>query len=1019
MREETRLSLRLALIYLAFGMLWISLSDALLATFIADSSALSLFQTFKVFLFVSLTAALVLFLVKRVLKQQSVSEEKLLESEKRLQFALAGSGDGVWDWNPQTDEAIFSKRWKEIIGYAEHEFPNTGAAWVERLHPDDKVRVLSAIQEYFNGNTSYYVAEFRMRCKDDSWKWILARGMLVKRDADGKPLRMTGTHTDITERKLAQVALQQSEKTYHSLFDHMIDSLAHCRIIFEDGKPVDMEYLAVNPSFEQATGLKDVVGRCINEVIPNYSRDNSDSMEVFGKVATDGIPRSWEHYLAALDRWYLFKIYSPARGEVVIVSNNITEQKKAEQTLLSESKKNIALLRNASDGIHILDTAGNLIEASDSFCAMLGYRREEIIGANVSKWDVNFTVADLSAKIKEIIAHGGRSQIERVQLRKDGTNLSAEVSIFPLELDGQNLLFCSSRDISGRIKMEMEQRIAAIAFESQEAMLVADSHRNILRVNKAFCFTTGYSENEVIGKNPRMLSSGRHDSAFYKSMWESIATTGNWKGEIWNRRKNGDIYPEHLTISSVKNAEGVVTNYIGTFIDITSNKAAEAEIEHLAFYDALTRLPNRRLMLDRLKQAMASCKRTGQDGALLFIDLDNFKTLNDTLGHDIGDLLLQQVASRLSSCIREGDTAARIGGDEFVVVLENISKDTMVAAEQAAIVGNKILSALNQPYQLVQHVHLSTPSIGVTLFNDNSPSIDDLLKKADIAMYQAKSDGRNLLRFFDPQMQKTLNYRTALEGELRKALENNQFHLYYQLQVAVDRAAPFHKPFGAEALIRWIHPERGLVSPAEFIPLAEETGLILPIGQWVLETACAQLKEWRQHERTRNFILSINVSARQFRQAGFVDKVHAAIHQYNIDPMQLKLELTESMLLDNIEETIATMHSLKKIGIKFSLDDFGTGYSSLQYLKRLPLDQLKIDQAFVRDISSDSSDRAIVRTIIAMAESLNLNVIAEGVETEEQKSFLLQKGCTHYQGYLFGKPLPIDQFEELLKKQLA
>jgi EAL domain-containing protein (putative c-di-GMP-specific phosphodiesterase class I) len=319
----------------------------------------------------------------------------------------------------------------------------------------------------------------------------------------------------------------------------------------------------------------------------------------------------------------------------------------------------------------------------------------------------------------------------------------------------------------------------------------------------------------------------------------------------------------------------------------------------------------------------------------------------------------------------------------------------------------------------VQHVHLSTPSIGVTLFNDNSPSIDDLLKKADIAMYQAKSDGRNLLRFFDPQMQKTLNYRTALEGELRKALENNQFHLYYQLQVAVDRAAPFHKPFGAEALIRWIHPERGLVSPAEFIPLAEETGLILPIGQWVLETACAQLKEWRQHERTRNFILSINVSARQFRQAGFVDKVHAAIHQYNIDPMQLKLELTESMLLDNIEETIATMHSLKKIGIKFSLDDFGTGYSSLQYLKRLPLDQLKIDQAFVRDISSDSSDRAIVRTIIAMAESLNLNVIAEGVETEEQKSFLLQKGCTHYQGYLFGKPLPIDQFEELLKKQLA
>jgi EAL domain-containing protein (putative c-di-GMP-specific phosphodiesterase class I) len=332
-------------------------------------------------------------------------------------------------------------------------------------------------------------------------------------------------------------------------------------------------------------------------------------------------------------------------------------------------------------------------------------------------------------------------------------------------------------------------------------------------------------------------------------------------------------------------------------------------------------------------------------------------------------------------------------------------------------VGNKILFTLNQPYQLLEHEHHSTPSIGVTLFNNKRQSIDELMKQADIAMYQAKKDGRNTLRFFDPQMQHSLNSRTSLEGELRKAIENHQFHLYYQIQVNYVQDKNALLPLGAEALIRWIHPERGLISPVEFIPLAEETGLILPIGQWVLETACIQLKLWQDDAITREFVLSINVSAKQFRQADFVAQVQSVLKRHDVDPKYLKLELTESMLLDNIEDTIATMHSLKGIGVQFSLDDFGTGYSSLQYLKRLPLDQLKIDQAFVRDITFDSSDRAIVHTIIAMANSLNLNVIAEGVETKEQEIFLREKGCHHYQGYLFGKPVPIQQFAELLQQR--
>lgn len=572
------------------------------------------------------------------------------------------------------------------------------------------------------------------------------------------------------------------------------------------------------------------------------------------------------------------------------------------------------------------------------------------------------------------------------------------------------------QDITDRKRLESELRIAATAFESHEGMVVADANSTILQVNHAFTAISGYTAEEVIGKNPRILSSGRHDENFYKAMWESINNTGSWEGEIWNRRKNGEVYPEFLTITAVKDINGVIVNYVGAFNDITLSKAAVDEIKHLAFYDPLTRLPNRRLLIDRLQQALNSSSRSEREGALLFIDLDNFKTLNDTLGHHIGDMLLQQVARRLESCVRECDTVARLGGDEFVVMLEDLSEKSTEAATQTEIVGNKILSILNQPYQLASHEYHNTPSIGATLFQNHKHAIDELLKQADIAMYQSKKAGRNTLRFFDPQMQNSINLRASIETELHKALENKQFQLYYQLQVNGIKKDGTHRPLGAEALIRWVHPERGLIFPAQFIPLAEETGMILPIGQWVLETACAQLKAWQQNSLTRDLVLAVNVSSRQFRETDFVEQVQASIQRHDINPVLLKLELTESLLLDDIEDTIATMNALNKIGVLFSLDDFGTGYSSLQYLKRLPLSQLKIDQSFVRDITLDSSDRAIVRTIIAIAQSLNLNVIAEGVETEEQKQLLLIEDCLHYQGYLFGKPVPIEQFEVQLKQ---
>jgi diguanylate cyclase (GGDEF)-like protein/PAS domain S-box-containing protein len=557
---------------------------------------------------------------------------------------------------------------------------------------------------------------------------------------------------------------------------------------------------------------------------------------------------------------------------------------------------------------------------------------------------------------------------------------------------------------------EAALRIAAIAFETEEGMMVTDENGIIIRVNQAFTRLTGYSAEEAIGRNPSMLKSDRQDAAFFDRMWASLHRDKNWQGEIWNQRKNGEIYPEWLNITAVTGKDDRVTNYVGTFIDFTERKQAENEIHHLAYYDTLSQLPNRRLLLDRLRQAVATGARNRSGGALLFIDLDNFKTLNDTKGHGIGDLLLIEAARRLLACVREGDTVARFGGDEFVLLLEGLSEEPAVAAVQARGVGEKVLDVLSRPYILEGNEFHSSSSMGITLFINYRQELDELLKQADTAMYEAKKSGRNTLRFFDPAMQEELEVRAQLEGGLREALRKQQFRLYYQMQV--DHGG---RIIGAEVLLRWIHPERGLVSPLQFIPLAEETGLIIPIGQWVLEQACLQLKTWEADPHTRELQLAVNVSERQFRQQDFVEQVQGILDRTGIDPSRLKLELTESIVLDDVADTIAKMQALRQLGVSFSMDDFGTGYSSLAYLTQLPLNQLKIDKSFVQHIGSKASDATIIQTIIGMAENLGMEVIAEGVETEEQRDFLEANGCMLYQGYLFGKPVPREEFDALLR----
>lgn len=450
------------------------------------------------------------------------------------------------------------------------------------------------------------------------------------------------------------------------------------------------------------------------------------------------------------------------------------------------------------------------------------------------------------------------------------------------------------------------------------------------------------------------------------------------------------------------------------YLQQTNLQESKEKINTLAFFDQLTGLPNQALLLDRLKQTMVSSSRSESYGALLFIDLDNFKVLNDTLGHDVGDALLKQVAHRLSLCVREGDTVARFGGDEFVVVLSGLGVSETDAASASEIVAEKILLSLNQSYHLAGASHRSTASIGVTLFKGDLSSIDDLMKQADLAMYKSKEAGRNGLSFFDPKMESVLKERTILEEDLRRGIDEKQFLLYYQAQVMEDGRIS-----GVEALVRWQHPHRGMVSPIEFIPVAEETGIILPLGDWILKTACEQLALWSYREETQAMTIAVNVSIRQFGQKDFVDRVLSALETSGARPQRLKLELTESLLVHNVDDVITKMVALKANGVSFSLDDFGTGYSSLSYLKRLPLDQLKIDQSFVRDILTDTNDAIICQSTIALAKSMGLSVIAEGVETQEQRNILAHIGCYAYQGYWFSRPLPLEEFEIFYKKVMS
>ena len=686
--------------------------------------------------------------------------------------------------------------------------------------------------------------------------------------------------------------------------------------------------------------------------------------------------------------------------------HDITDQKLAQTALLQSETRYRTLFEYAPDGILISDTQGVPLDANASICRMLGYTREEIIGLHASAFVIPADIPNIRVGLEEVQARNDYHR-EWQLLRKDGTVFSAEVMATKTP-DGN--LMGVVRDVTERKRAQDALRESAehtqtILDNIVDGVVTFNDQGVVESFNQAATAIFGYTVQDIVGKSAALLvhdPDSHFEEDYLRHRFSSVRPgIANISREVQGRRKNGELFPVHLSVSRI--FRNGLAHLIAIVRDITQQRHDEEEIRRLAFFDSLTGLPNRRLLMDRLKQAMATSARTSKHGALMFLDLDNFKLLNDTQGHDVGDLLLQQTATRLSACVRDGDSVARLGGDEFVVLLEALSPQSREAATQAEAVASKLLDAFKAPYHLDGYSHEGTTSIGIVVFMGDEETMDDLLKKADLAMYQGKSAGRNTARFFDPTMQAAVAEHDAMERDLRRGIAMREFVLHYQIQVNGDG-----KTTGAEALVRWNHVRKGLIAPAHFIALAEQTGLILTLGQEVLETACTQLASWAAQPARAHWTLAVNVSASQFAQASFVANVSRALTQSGANPRLLKLELTESTLVHDVEDVIVKMGALKAMGIGFSLDDFGTGYSSLSYLKRLPLDQLKIDQSFVRDVLTDPSDAVIARTILALGQSLGLHVIAEGVETEGQHAFLAEAGCSAFQGYYFGLPGPAE-----------
>lgn len=686
-------------------------------------------------------------------------------------------------------------------------------------------------------------------------------------------------------------------------------------------------------------------------------------------------------------------------------------------TLLSESSVlNVdsvlldSILNHTPSCIAFKNLSGQIIRVNHLFSHLFGLTESEVMDrfeAELFPLEIREVLAGLDA----VVMAETRFVEKEIELSIKDIPRTFMLVKFPWLTEQKEVcgIGCILTDITHIKWLEKKYGLAQKVIENAtEAVVFTDAQGLIVDVNDAYQSITGYQRSELIGKNPNVLKSGRHDRQFYQAMWTQIREQGAWSGEVWDRRKNGEIYPKWLMINVMTDDEGNPTGYVGIFSDLSEQKKAEKKLEELSFYDPLTNLPNRVLFYDRLSVGMSIAKREKHQLAVLFIDLDRFKKVNDSLGHNVGDELLELIAKRFLTLGRESDTVARLGGDEFAILLPELK-----TAEDASVVAQNFIDALLAPFFLEGHNINIGASVGISTFPCDGADVDGLLKRAELALYKAKEQGRNNYQYFSQELQDAVSDQLEMEDEMRHAIANEQFTLYYQPKISLLT----NKITGMEALVRWIHPEKGLIPPDHFIPLAEESGLIIPLGEWILKTACRETAVWTQ-KYDNSLIVAVNLSAKQFKSPNLLETIQQTLHDCQLDPKNIELEITESCVMEDVEGALKTMKDFRKNHLKLAIDDFGTGYSSLGYLKQFPMSTLKIDRSFVMDLTTDSDDAAIVEVVILLAEKLGLDVVAEGVETEAQLEFLREQGCQYVQGYLLSRPLPADEFEQFLKLNL-
>jgi diguanylate cyclase (GGDEF)-like protein/PAS domain S-box-containing protein len=818
----------------------------------------------------------------RDISERRRGEQILKDNEERLSMALRGGRLGFWDWDVPSGRVLYNREWASILGFDLDEIDPSFRFWRGRLHPDDKAKTIRAAKDLLDGTTEVFEVEHRLISKQGEHVWVLGVGRISKVDDDGAPLRVTGVMLDISQRKLAETALAESERRF----------------------------------------------------------------------------------------------------------------------------RNVAL--TSGDWIWQVDAQGRYSYVSETVTRILGYTPDEIIG----KRPLDLMPEDEAARVAPLLESHIQTRsplvdIENWNRAKDGSLICLLTNGVPIFDD--DLVFAgyfgTDKDITDRKRSEHQLKLFGKVFESAlEGITITDAQGTIIAVNQAFTEITGYASREALGQTPRLLRSNRHDADFYRRMWASLEETGTWEGEIWNRRKNGEAYPEWLSISAINEENGLPTHYVAVFHDITEMKRKEELIEHQAYHDALTGLPNRLLLLDRLTLAMTRARRARSGVGLLFLDLDNFKSVNDSLGHAVGDMLLVETARRLSEAVRDSDTVSRLGGDEFVVLMDDLEDeaDTLRTAE-------RLLKSMEPSFLLEGRELFMSTSIGIAVFPRDGDEPGTLIRNADIAMYRAKEHGRNQYNMFTSTMNAVVQRRIELERDMRIGLAENHFFLLYQPKVDIRTG----RTVGMEALVRWRRGDE-IVSPNEFIPLAEKTGLIRQLGEQVAAmglTECAPLLKQAQCLR-----LSLNLSPREFQQSDLLERLAAQMETHGIEPHCLEIEVTETAMLTDAEEAIDKLKRLAATGVTISMDDFGTGYSSLSYVKRLPVHTLKVDRSFVTGLGTDESDESIIKTIIQLARNFDMTVLAEGVETREQLAILAALGCDQVQGYYFSKPVGIDELQEFIRK---